>query len=45
MVPSDYHAFFGGCADVADILIGLLFVANRCPATTLRLGQVRSERW
>ncbi len=27
MVPSAYHAFFGGCASVAGTLIGLLFVA------------------
>ena len=27
MVPSAYHAYFGGCASVAGTLIGLLFVA------------------
>jgi hypothetical protein len=27
MVPSAYHAHFGGCASVAGTLIGLLFVA------------------
>lgn len=27
MVPSTYHAYFGGCASVAGTLIGLLFVA------------------
>jgi hypothetical protein len=27
MVPTSYHAFFGGCASVAGTLIGLLFVA------------------
>jgi hypothetical protein len=27
MVPTAYHAFFGGCASVAGTLIGLLFVA------------------
>jgi hypothetical protein len=27
MVPSSYHAYFGGCASVAGTLIGLLFVA------------------
>jgi hypothetical protein len=27
MVPTAYHAFFGGCAGVAGTLIGLLFVA------------------
>ncbi len=28
MVPTAYHAFFGGCASVAGTLIGLLFMAD-----------------